>query len=75
MALDTRDSEHAAASAAGVASESAQGQLTTSTVTITCSARVGSIHHHTSPDTAASVSNTSTKTEATRSAMTPWVYG
>ena len=51
----------AAASAAGVASDSAHGQLTTSTATVTHSARAGSIWNHATATTAAIAHSASTK--------------
>jgi hypothetical protein len=55
--------------AAGVPSESAQGQLTTSTATKIQSARDGSIHHQASAVTTASSRSATMKCPATRSAI------
>ena len=58
----------AAVSAAGVASDSAHGQVTTSTATVIHSARDGSIAYHARATTAASTSSAPTNQRATRSA-------
>ena len=59
----------AAASAAGTASDSAQGQLITSRARVTSSARAGSCCHHQANTAAATGSSTSTKRLPMRSAL------
>ena len=58
----------AAATAAGVASDSAHGQVTTSTASVAAKARVGSNHSHSPATTAASTRITATNCTAARSA-------
>ncbi|OIQ86130.1 hypothetical protein GALL_320330 [mine drainage metagenome] len=69
ISTPARDSRAvAAASAAGTASDSAHGQLTTSTAIIAGAIRAGSIHHHSSAVAAAIASSTSVNQCAATSA-------